>query len=266
MSSSMRPPGVKVRLHRAEWQLLFDRSFSAGGPLFMVGCALGRAGSPPRRGGTGFRFSHSPRKINTASMVNTGAYPLVDETIAFYKSGYWAPPKIDRNSRWVRNPHAEGGGMRNLTFSDCRVGFLVIRLRRTPRNPTYGRKNRATLYDKSAKNIKNNKTNPFPGKSKHAMKIQQKIAVFGRQIGKHFTSILSGGSRLICFRGERGRPPLTRKIVPTASGGAPRPNSQEHPPRRAPDLQLQIARHMRLIASSYGVKPGILPPIRWGGR
>ncbi len=41
-----------------------------------------------------------------------------------------------------------------------------------------------------AKNIKNNKANPFPRNRKEGMLVQRKIAVFRAQIGRHFTSIL----------------------------------------------------------------------------
>ncbi len=96
-------------------------------------------------------------KINTTLMVITNSSPLIDETIAFYRM------RIERGQKSAQRLAFQG-----------------------EKDP----KKSIALYYKIAKNIKNNKANPFPGNCKRAMLVQRKIAVFEARIGRHFTSVL----------------------------------------------------------------------------
>lgn len=115
-------------------------------------------------------------------MVNTGPYSLSDETITFYSKG--RAPRLEwGNPAAVRLASA---------FSTLPFGLGVFR--------GYGPMSCGEVlepatkglrwYNDTAKNIKNNKSNPFPGNFNGAILVQRKIAVLRRQISRHFTSIL----------------------------------------------------------------------------
>ncbi len=146
-------------------------------------------------------------KINTDSMVMTEPFSLVD--LCFVRGVRLRAPRkatlpigqvahlgsAELGSRlsgpYPQNQHRFDGkdGSAPLSMSiSCRV-FKCVRRESASQHRTTP-KIHNSLEWQNGKILKNNKTNPFPGKPKAGIPFRRKIVIFSVLISRHFTSIL----------------------------------------------------------------------------